>query len=286
MKRLFILFLLLFCIGCPNYEETDPGDKGTIGWKPGEKVIGEIIDCEGASRGRLDIRQSGITVKNCIIEGDVRIWGMARNSSNENLYESSRTIEHVANVREAGPAWVIIEDSEIIGESTIPLYVSPGVNMLTVRRVKIQGESASVMVYLDAESYGTTLDDVEIDATVASREAIAIDGSNFNIFKNVSIKHNKGGIYLYRNCGEAGVSRHTTPSDNNIEATILGGGISVYLGSREGNRNYCGEDKDSSYGSGISNYDHSRRNIIKIISDGEVKEGKTAENNDIEQELP
>jgi hypothetical protein len=286
MRLLPLVLLLAACSPAPG--SIDPGDQGAIGWVPSERVVGPVIDCHGGSRGSLQIRESGTTLRNCTIRGNVRVWGAGRNGSSQLLYDSSREADHVSATRAAGPSWVTIEDTTIIGTTgTIPLYLGPGVTMATLRRVRLEGHSVSVMMYLDAESHGTTTEDVEIDATDAGREAVAVDGSDGNDLSGLTIRHSgKGGIYLYRNCGESGVARHTTPSDNVIDATILGGGIAVYLGAREGRRSYCGEDRDGRYGSSVSNYDHARRNVVTIRSDGEIKQGSTARDNVTSRENP
>lgn len=280
---------LLLAVACSDPAGRDPGDIGAVEWvpKPRTEEPATVIDCQGGERGRLDVRRSNTVVRNCTINGDVRVWGLVRNLNDGALRESSRTLGHVQYLRDNAPSHVVIEDCTIRGTTTVPLFVSPGVTFLTVRRTRIEGSSLSTMVYLSAESHGTTLEYVEVDARLADREAVAIDASDGNVLRDVHIVHrSQGGVYLYRNCGESGVARHTTPSDNRIEGTILGGGVAVWLGSREGNRMYCGEDRDGGYGSSVSNYDHARRNTVRITSDGEVRRGKTALQNTVEHTLP
>jgi hypothetical protein len=159
--------------------------------------------------------------------------------------------------------------------------------MTRVENVTIAGPSTSTMVYLDAESYGTVFDNVDVDASEATREAIAIDASDHNIIRNTTITSVTGGIYMYRNCGEAGVVRHTTPSNNVIErSTFAGAGVAVWLGSREGNRCYCQEDAGYEYGSSISDMDHARYNTVRdndvagsVIYQGEYSHSNIIENN-------
>jgi len=78
----------------------------------------------------------------------------------------------------------------------------------------------SVAVYLDAESYRNTLQGNSFHAdhgAGSQREVLAVDGSSNNlIMSNHFSSLQYGGIYLYRNCGEGGTIRHSTPSNNSI----------------------------------------------------------------------
>jgi len=92
--------------------------------------------------------------------------------------------------------------------------------------------------------------------------------SNNKIMNNWFSGLNRGGIYLYRNCGETGVSRHSTPENNKIINNIFyynkykGSKPSIYLGSWDGKQRYCDKDSDSDYGSGVSDLDYARYNVV------------------------
>ena len=281
----YTIFYLLLSACCPTIVGP-PGDiSSTNRTPPNKSNNSSTIDCHGGERGRLDIRTSNVTIKNCIINGDVRIWGIARNANSPAFKELSRKTNYVSVVRAAAPAYTTIENCTINGTGMIPLYVGPGSTFTTIKDTKIGGQSKSVMIYLGAESYKTTIIDSIIDATNGNREAIAIDASDHNVIKNNKITHPNGGVFLYRNCGEAGVIRHTTPSYNLIESNLFtSGSIAVWLGSREGNRCYCESDKGWPFGSSASDMDHSRFNIVRSnrLGGSSIWVGKHSHPNNIE----
>ena len=98
---------------------------------------------------------------------------------------------------------------------------------------------------------------------------LAVDGSSYNlIINNWFSGLNNGGIYLYRNCGEGGTVRHATPSYNQIINNVfyydeyIGFNPSVFIGSRNGNRSYCGDDGGYPFGSNSSDLDYARYNVV------------------------
>ncbi|MGV3578830.1 MAG: right-handed parallel beta-helix repeat-containing protein, partial [Brevundimonas sp.] len=77
----------------------------------------------------------------------------------------------------------------------------------------------------------------------------------------------RGGVFLYRNCGEDGVIRHQTPSNNTITGNRFDGAAliaprPVVVGSREGRRRYCGDDAGYPYGSSVDDGDHATGNVV------------------------
>jgi len=267
MKSVAIVLCLALVDSCCPVLLGPPGDVSSLYWKPQQRSHKEtIIDCGGKSIKSLEIRTSNTTVKNCIVHGNIRIWGPAKNANNPVLKEASRQSDYVSWLRNSAPTNVRIENSEIRSEKTIPLYIGPGVTFTTIDSVKIKGVSVSTMVYLGAESHHTTISNTIIDASKAHREAIAIDASDHNIIDGNLIIHNNGGVFLYRNCGENGVIRHTTPSYNTIKNTLFlssnNSEIAINIGSREGDRCYCSQDAGFSFGSSQSDLDHARFNTI------------------------
>jgi hypothetical protein len=80
-----------------------------------------------------------------------------------------------------------------------------------------------------------------------SGNATLVIGARNRIEANRFALGGRGGVFLYRNCGEDGVIRHQTPSDNVITGNTFTGARwlwpnAVVVGSREGRRRYCAAD--------------------------------------------
>lgn len=257
-----------------------------------------IIDCKGATldggKNRpnagldmIEIRShqrkdntwavpSDIRIRNCRINGSARVFGMGKNGEAENIRESSLQPDHVTRLRERAPSNIHFENITLNATGRIPFYLSPGVHDVTLTRSKILGESVSVGIYLDAESTRNHITHNDIRVTTTRREQIAVDGSSHNtISNNYFGSLSNGGIYLYRNCGEGGTIRYNGPTHNLIQNNsfyyknyspwwewLLGKEPAIYLGSRNGKRLYCGEDKGYELGSSQSDLDYAHQNII------------------------
>jgi len=182
------------------------------------------------------------------------------------LLASSRTAGHTQAAQSAAPIRVTLDRVRFEGVGTIPLYVGPGVTRTTVMRSRFVGRSTSTAVYLDAESAGALIQDNDFDIRTG-REQIAVDGSGANrIVGNRLALHGKGGVFLYRNCGEDGVIRHQTPSYNQITDNLFTGAgwlrpRAVVIGSREGGRRYCGDDRGWPFGSSADDGDGATGNL-------------------------
>ncbi|KPF79482.1 hypothetical protein IP78_09150 [Brevundimonas sp. AAP58] len=186
----------------------------------------------------------------------------------EELWTSSRTPRHTERAQAAAPASVQITDSTIVAAGSIPLYVGPGVTGLRLVGGRMLGHSISTAVYLDAESARTTIHGVSFDIRTG-REQIAIDGSASNVIvANEFRRAERGGIFLYRNCGERGVIRHQAPTDNRIEDNAFDRTAwfwprAVVVGAREGRRRYCGDDAGWPFGSSADDGDRAERNVVR-----------------------
>ena len=211
-------------------------------------------------------RPVDVTVRNCTVVGNVRIWGMGAGGSMRDLLASSRTAGHTQAAQSAAPIRVTLDRVRFEGAGTIPLYVGPGVTRTTVTRSTFLGRSTSTAVYLDAESAGALIQDNDFDIRT-EREQIAVDGSGANrIVGNRLALGGKGGVFLYRNCGEDGVIRHQTPSYNQITDNVFTGAgwlrpRAVVIGSREGGRRYCGDDRGWPFGSSANDSDGATGNV-------------------------
>ena len=255
----------------------------------GAEASGAGIDCRGAALGvpgrrtttrtptvavlsrRLDgprwSRPTDVSLTNCVVHGAVRIWGMGANGRVEDLRASSRTAQHAAAAQAAAPTRVTLTDVTFSATGSIPLYVGPGVTAVTVERPRFTGRSVSTAIYLDAESADNAVSGGIFDIRTG-REQIAVDGSARNrITGNRFALRGRGGVFLYRNCGEDAVIRHQTPSDNQITDNLFtgAGGFRprvVVVGAREGNRPYCRDDAGWPFGSSLDDGDHATGNLV------------------------
>lgn len=192
------------------------------------------------------------------------------NGESDGVTRSSYEAGHTERTQQNAPSQILIDRVEITGYQRIPIYLSPGVNHVTISNSKIIGKSNAVAIYMDAESGFNSLIDSTIKVqTGQGRELIALDGSANNTIRGNSFENiTTGGIYLYRNCGEGGTVRHQAPQNNLIEnnrfdlALVSAGHYGVWLGSRNGNRNYCEDDRGYPYGSSVSNRDFANNNKI------------------------
>lgn len=213
-------------------------------------------------------RPSGVTVRGCTIYGSTRIWGMGLNGQGEAVKASSHALGHTERAQAAAPTRVAITDSNLVALGSIPLYVAPGATAVSLLRSRVSGTSSSVAVYLDAESGRNAIEGNTFDVETG-RELVAVDGSAFNrIVDNAFVLRNRGGIHLYRNCGEGGTVRHQTPSDNVITGNTFRrtGWLpvsSIVVGSRGGLGLFCAEDDGYPFGSSADDGDHAERNVVE-----------------------
>ncbi len=212
-------------------------------------------------------RPTDIRIENCTIHGAVRVWGMGADGSYDDLRASSRTAEHTATTQGAAPSHIELDRVSIVGSGSIPLYVGPGVTRLSLTNSTLTGRSDATAVYLDAESADNRIENNTI-AVATKREAVAVDGSARNrITGNRFDLKGRPGVFLYRNCGERGVIRHQTPSDNQITDNVFSGAAQlrpqlVVVGAREGRRSYCGADRGYPWGSSADDGDRATGNVV------------------------
>ena len=255
----------------------------------GAEASGAGLDCQGGPVGRPGVatttrqptiaiwsrrvsdhhwsRPTDIRIENCVIHGAVRVWGMGADGSYDDLRASSRTANHTATTQGAGPSHIALDRVTIVGTGSIPLYIGPGVTRLSLTNSTLTGRSDATAVYLDAESADNRIEN-NIIAVATKREAIAVDGSARNrITRNRFTLGGRGGVFLYRNCGERGVIRHQTPSDNHITDNTFNGAARlrpqlVVVGSREGRRAYCSADRGYPFGSSADDGDGATNNVV------------------------
>ncbi|NDP20393.1 MAG: hypothetical protein GZ091_04850 [Paludibacter sp.] len=217
------------------------------------------------------IQTKNITIQNCTIKGGIRILGLGKNGQAAGVKESSFSLGHTERAKAAAPT--NIKFSNVIIEATdglTPMYLAPGTTYVTVENCTFSGVNtgSGPVVYLDAESGDNTFRN-NIFRTTVGREVLACDGSANNVIDGNKFETAaKGGIYLYRNCGEGGTVRHQTPNHNTISNNTFNlnglslGSYGIWLGSRNGNRNYCDDDIGYAFGSSIDNHDFADYNIV------------------------
>ena len=121
----------------------------------GPEASGVVIDCQGAtlrpnlSSGGADAiqivsqkidtepaswqRPTDIVVRNCRIEGSIRISGQALNGEGEDLRLDSLTLGHRERAQAAAPSRILLNQLTLIGQGRIPLYLSPGSTRVTLQ---------------------------------------------------------------------------------------------------------------------------------------------------------
>lgn len=259
----------------------------------GAKASDTVLDCSGGTidvahgKSRIDrtaiiVRSlpnadgtwdapTGITVRNCIIKGFVRLYGLDENANGASMKASSRNPDHTALAQAAAPKDTILDNLTIVAPRGIPLYIGPGVTRTTFENSLLKGKSSGTAIYLDAESARNTIHRNTFDITTEKRELIAIDGSARNtIVGNRFNDPVNGGIFLYRNCGEGGVIRHQTPNFNVISDNSFvyrekaARKPAVWLSSRKGKQRYCFIDPRYRFGSSKSPLDYARKNVVSL----------------------
>ncbi len=224
-----------------------------------------------------------VTIRRCDVLGSIRIWGMGRNGEAPDVRESSRRDSgHVSRLRRNAPRRITLDRMKLTGQGVrTPLYISPGVTYTTVTNSEVTGRAESVGVYLDTGSYGNVLRNNTLHVTsrkeyawglhTRKREEMAIDNSSGNtIVNNYFSTLEGGGIYIYRNCGEGGTVRHSTPSYNKIINNVFyyrnykALNPAIYLGSRTDSwwRVYCDDDEGFPWGSSVSDRSFARYNVV------------------------
>lgn len=212
-----------------------------------------------------------ITIKNCEIRGAARIyWGDRRNSTGDEILASSRKADHTAYLQSLAPRNIhfvnVNFNAKDFGNM---LYFGPGVTYSSVVDSKFTGHTTAGAIYFEAESAHNLVKNNVFETGSDRRELISVDASaNNTIINNKFLNLKMGGIFLYRNCGENKVIRHTAPDNNIIVNNVFdytkakGEKYGIYVSSRSGGSSYCGDDDGYIYGSSADNLSPARNNII------------------------
>lgn len=232
------------------------------GWVNGGKATEVLI------RPRKGRPPENIVIRNCKLRGSIRVMGLGRNGEAEGVRQSSRSLGHTERAQAAAPRNILLSNIEFEARGRVPLYVAPGATRVRVEGCKFVGTSVSTVIYLDAESAQNAIVG-NVFETGARREVIAVDGSARNLIsRNAFNRAARGGVYLYRNCGEGGTVRHQTPSGNIIENNrfdlkgLSSGAYGVWLGSRNGRSSFRDADRGYDFGSSIDDRDFADQNRV------------------------
>jgi hypothetical protein len=162
-------------------------------------------------------RPTNITIRNCRLDGGIRIYGLGINGQAERLRQSSLSLGHIQRAQRAAPSGIRLERLTLTPQGRIPLYIAPGVTDVSITASVFKGSLGAPAIYLDAESARNIIRDNVFRMAGGRREVIAVDSSAYNtIVGNVFRRFDNGGIFLYRNCGEGGTIRHQAPTHNVI----------------------------------------------------------------------
>lgn len=230
----------------------------------GQRIL--IISSYNSKNGVWS-RPDTASVANCQVDGGIRVMGMTPNGedkwSTDKLFTiSSRTKGHIKRAQKASPVNIVLSNLYVQGK----VYFAPGVTKSILKDSTVMNGS----VYLDAESASNQIWNNRFVSTAPDatnlREFISVDGSSnnkiaWNIFGSSEYPLNRPGVYIYRNCGENGVSRQQVPHGNEIynnefvyakKSKIKD--AAVYVNARyDIDQYYCSYDDKNKYGSGTTN---------------------------------
>jgi len=218
----------------------------------GEAASGVSLDCRGATLGSAKMKYG------CL----------GPNGEAEEVRKSSLNRDHTANAQRNAPSGIDLKNVSIEAVGTIPLYFGPGVTKSSLTNSTIRGKSAKTVIYLDAESAENVIADNRFSVK-AGREVIAVDGSARNVISGNEFKNaEKGGIFVYRNCGEGGTIRHQEPRSNQIvdNRFVYRSSIvaypAIWLNHRDVGKWYCKIDPRYPFGSSLDPRDRAIDNVL------------------------
>lgn len=250
-----------------------------------------VFDCNGATISPLDSLKSNetalqllskryivgeeylynkianVTIKNCNIEGNVRIGGGYEGRSvkmDHNSYKNQLGPEYVNEIRLASAKNIVLDNVNVENNwRQDSIYFSKGVSYSRLINSVINHNTEGLAVYIDMEAAYNVVDNNEFHSVSSNnREVLAIDAAEGNIIsRNWFSGIDFGGVYLYRNCGEGGQIRYTAPAYNKIQDNIFYYSHSwhhppaIYIASRdrENGDSFC--DLDSGHAWDITDVD-------------------------------
>lgn len=171
-------------------------------------------------------RPEDVTIDGCQLSGSVllgAVGGNARPLSSRSQLDTSST-PHILRARQLAVRGIHLSHLKIDAPPALHIgnlvFFQQGVSDSSLSDSTLTGESSSTTMYLAPEGTGNVIERNTFNVAHTAgneREILAIDGSSNNIIRGNSFRHvENGGIYVYRNCGETGGTRHQGPSGNQI----------------------------------------------------------------------
>lgn len=171
-------------------------------------------------------RPEDVTIDGCRLSGSVllgSVGGNARSLSSRSQLDTS-SAPHIQRARQLAVRGIHLSHLQIDAPPALHIgnlvFFQQGVSDSSLSDSILTGESSSTTMYLAPEGSGNVIERNSFNVAHTAgneREILAIDGSSNNIVRGNSFRHvENGGIYVYRNCGETGGTRHQGPSGNQI----------------------------------------------------------------------
>jgi parallel beta-helix repeat protein len=241
-----------------------------------------VIDLDGKTLNDNIVIQGpvrGVIVRNGTVRGEIRL--------RPDRIGGNNTPGHTERVRAVAPSGITVQGITFDTDgSTHQAYFGPGATGCSLIDCGFKGRSKGPSIYLSPEGGNHLVRGCTFSAVTGERrEVLSVDGSEGNVITGNRFERCRwGGIYVYRNCGEDGRVRHQKPRDNTIsdnffnlkgmnlvrvsdgsghQASLFYVPYGVILGSRQGDSAYCGLDNEYDIGSGKSDLDFARNNIVR-----------------------
>lgn len=197
-----------------------------------------------------------VKISNCNIYGVVRVKGRV-------IANSWMNKGHTERVQAGSPRNIVFDKIKIFLEhGKDAFYVNAG-REIVLKNSEITGKLIGTAIYLSPETIGNKVLNNKINAITYNRDSVGIDGSKNNLIQgNHFVNSIKGGIFVYRNCGESGATRHQFPSGNKIIGNTFYHSKAIMIGPRQGSSYYCKYDEPFDHDLKIDNYDHAHDTFI------------------------
>lgn len=164
---------------------------------------------------------ANVSVKNCVVEGFERNYGI-EHPKPENLTS------------------LTIEDSKSVGARAYGVFLGTGVRGATLRKVDVSSSQASGIFF----SPGATKNTVTLSRVVGNgaatfmphQDGMTLDSAPENqIIANLFENNGMSGVSLFHNCGEYGLPRPATQSNQNVIRAnhFKNEKIGAWIGSRQ-----------------------------------------------------